>query len=129
MRNHWKHDKTQSIGPRAMSVIFQTDLMKQTATYWPPGTPDGSGAYSFSSPSSISCRWENKQDRFTDAQGRQLISAAIVYPDQLLQNQGWLYLGTSTESDPHDVSGAYEIKAFSSIPDMSGQYIQYKAWL
>ncbi len=112
-----------------MAVLANTDLMFQDATYWGAPTPNGYGGGTYPAPVSITCRWEDKPELFTDAQGREQRSSAIVYPDQELVVQGWLYLGTSAEADPHNQDGAFEVKAARNIPSMQNDCYELKVWL
>ena len=112
-----------------MAVIWSTEYMKQTATYWGPMVNDGYGGGTFPSPVSISCRWQDDNQKAVDAEGNEFMSVSTVYPDQTLELGGWLYLGTSTDADPRNVSGANEIKQYREMPDLSGDLVEIKAWL
>lgn len=113
-----------------MTTVFNQDVMFNTATYWAPGTRDGKGGFSaFPTPITLSCRWEDKKERFIDAQGNEKRSSAVVYPEQSVEIGGWFYKGTSTTADPRNVSNAFQIKMADEIEDLSGQYVEYKAWL
>jgi hypothetical protein len=85
-------------------------LLTDTCTYWVPATPDGFGGLSYSTPTTISVRWEDKEDLHQDFAGEEFISSAIVYTSTELVNNGWLYLGTSAQANPQNQSGAYRIK-------------------
>lgn len=111
------------------AVIANQDLMKDTATYWAPGTEDGYGALTFAAGSSITCRWEDTAELFTDGNGNQFTSSSVVYPDQVCEVDGWLYEGTSTEGDPRDQAGAQQIKSFRAIKSLRANFIEYKAVL
>lgn len=106
-----------------------TDDMDQDATYWAPGSPDEYGLIALAAPVAITCRWQNKAELFLDAQGNQAISSAVVYPDQALELQGWLFEGTSAEADARDVAGAREIRAVGTSPDLDNDEVLNKAWL
>lgn len=101
----------------------------QIAMYWAPSVDDKYGARTFSSPVEIRCRWQDKQENFIDAEGKEKTSSSIVYPDRELENEGWLYLGQSSELDPHDVDGAKEIKATGSSPNLRNSQTLIKIWL
>lgn len=106
-----------------------TRNMRQTATYWAPGGNDGFGGVSFSAPVQVRCRWQDKAELFRDSQARELTSSAVVYPVHPLERQGYLYLGTSIEVVPMDVSGAKEIRQIGSSPNLRNTSTLNKVWL
>lgn len=112
-----------------MAALANTDIMYDSATYWAPSTPDGYGGGTFPAPIAITCRWEDTSELFIDSTGREAQSAAVVYPDQVVLTQGWLYQGTSTEADPHNVLGAFEIKNTRKIGSLDNVLYELKAWL
>jgi hypothetical protein len=103
--------------------------MTKTATYWPPGAANLYGKIALDSPIKIKCRWQEKAELFKDAQGNQLVSSAIVYPNQVLSREGYLFLGESVSTSPRDVSGAFEIKQIGSSPSLNGSEELNTAWL
>lgn len=103
--------------------------MTQTATYWGPGASDGYGGASHPDPVQIMCRWEDNNERVRDADGNEFVSRSVVYPDQDVERMGWLYLGTSIESDPRNQAGAYEVRQVRVMPDLSGELKEVKVWL
>lgn len=112
-----------------MSGRYLAKNLKQTATYWAPSAKDGYGGYTFVTPVAVNCRWLLKQELFIDAKGKEKVSAAVVLLGQDVSLGGYLYLGTSTEANPKDVSGSYEIRGFAKIPDIKGASFLRKAWL
>jgi len=103
--------------------------LKQTATYWGSPVASGSGGYTFASPVAVDVRWEKRQELFITAEGKEELSKAVVYIGQDVVLNGYLYLGTSTEANPKDQEGSFEIRAFSKIPTLKGNYYQRKIWL
>jgi len=97
----------------------------QTAVYWGDPSDDGYGGKTFGSgyPEEILCRWENRKQLITNAQGKEIVSMARVYVLQDLDEEGWLFLGSlddldsDEEEDPRKVDGAFEIKQFSKSPE------------
>ena len=112
-----------------MPSRYLTKSLLQIATYWAPLAKDGYGGYTFDNPVTIDCRWLQKQELFIDAKGKEKVSAAIVLVGQDIGLGGYLYLGTSTESNPKDIDGSYEIRSFAKIPDIKGTSFLRKAWL
>lgn len=99
-------------------------MCTQTAVYWGSPTNDGYGTKTFSDPIEISCRWEDKTDVVTDNEGKEIVSRALVYVTQDIDEEGYLYLGdlddldSEQEADPQGVDGAFEIKRFDKSPEI-----------
>jgi len=83
--------------------------LNQVATYWGNPSPDGWGGQTFDSPVAIDVRWVDKQQLFISVEGKEERSKAVVYVDQDVDLGGFLYLGTSAETNPEDQDGALEI--------------------
>ncbi len=94
--------------------------LRQTATYWAPTTKSAYGFQAFAAPVQLSCRWEDEQEQFTDRAGNNVVSDALVHLETDVEEGGYLYLGTSTETDPTTVGGAYQIKRCMKSPDIKG---------
>lgn len=112
-----------------MVTVANTDYMPTTATYWPPGTNDGYAGLTFADPVEITCRWQDDNQKFVDADGNERISNSVVYPDTQLALGGWLYKGSSVAADPRAVTGASEIKSWREMPELSGDLVEYRAML
>lgn len=102
------------------------NLLTETVTYWPPATNDGTGDLTFGASSQLLVRWQNINDNFQDIDGEEFISDAIVYATQEFEHNGWLYYGTSSESDPQDQQGAYRIRRRMRSQNPNGSIIVYK---
>lgn len=94
------------------------EAYNQTATYWAPSYPGGYGGEVFVAPSTLLVRWENSREIYTNNEGEEVVSNAVVYSLVELEEGGYLYKGSSVSADPKDVSGAYQIKRTYSIPDI-----------
>ena len=110
-------------------MSFVTQNLRQTATYWTKATPDGYGGTTFSSPTSVKCRWIDKTDVSRDFSGQEFVSSATVYVDADVAVGGYLYLGTSASTTPNTLSGAYEIRNFKKIPTLRADNFSRKALL
>lgn len=77
--------------------------MKQAATYWAPGAPDGFGGVVFAAPIILMCRWQETAELFRDKEAREQMSSAVVYVDSAVQLQGYLALGEFTDASPHGI--------------------------
>ena len=110
-------------------------LLQQTAVYWAAGTNDGYGGRTFPDPSEVAVRWEDRQEVFVDAQGRESVSKSVVYSASALVVGGYLYLGSlddldsSEEADPLSVGAAYEIMSRASSPSLKADLLLRKHWL
>ena len=110
-----------------MSIVTNIErLCRQTAVYWANPTSDGEGGYTYDDPVEVKCRWEYTKEVFTRIGGgnvsEQLISNAIVYVLQDVDEQGLLFLGelddldSADEESPKEVSSVYKIERFDKIP-------------
>lgn len=112
-----------------MPSRYLTKNLLQTATYWKNPIADGYGGYTFADPFTINCRWILKQELFVDAKGKEKVSNAIVILSQDVGLGEYLYLGTTTELNPKDISGSYEIKSLAKIPNIKSDVFLRKVWL
>jgi hypothetical protein len=113
-------------------TIWNTDYMPTEATYWAPAGDDGYGGLAWSAPVPINCRWEDIAEKFTNANGEELVSSAVVWPDAILATGGFLWRGeydTGLPLDPREQAGAYEIKKFQRTPELRGDLEEVKAYL
>lgn len=106
-----------------------TRNMPQTATYWAVASRNAFNEPTFAAPVQIKCRWEDKVVLFRDAAGRERVSTAVVYPNQPLALEGYLFLGTSASTTPRALSGAHEILQVGASPNISGTLTLNKAYL
>lgn len=109
---------------------------KQTIVYWALSARDGFGGATFSAPVEITGRWEEKSKMFTNSAGNQLISSSILYLNQDVSENDWVFLGELTdiadaidETNPKNVPDAQQIRAFTKIPGIKGKKFQRAAFL
>lgn len=105
-----------------------TRNMKQTLTRWTV-TPNGYGGYTFGAPSTMLCRWEDRNVMYRDGQGIERVSNAVVYPELDLEVEEFVYKGTSTAADPTTVEGTFQVKQFNTVPDLRNVSVVRKAML
>lgn len=103
-----------------------TSLLTQSITYWTTNVADGFGGYSYNAPTTLLCRYQDFVDNFQDFEGEEFISSAIVYTSTELEQNAWVYLGTSIETNPQNQSGAYRIRNLQKSQNPSGSIIVYK---
>ena len=117
---------------------FISRLCVQTAVYWGSPTEDGYGGKTFADPVEISCRWEDtveKISRVGARLGEEIISRAVVYVTEDVEELGYLFLGdlddldSDEEADPTTVENAYMINRFDKIPVLRSTEFLRKAYL
>ncbi len=123
-------------------MSFLSNNLKQTAVYWALTGLDGYGQHTYAEPVELDCRWEDKQEKFTDLEGNENVSQALVYfktdITKGLDGWGFLFLGsltdlasdtsnpTSESLDPYDI---YEIKSYRKTPTIKNSRSERKVWL
>lgn len=110
-----------------MPPVAYTESMPQAATYWPPTGNDGYGGTGLGDPEARACRWQDHSELFRDAQGREVLSHAVVYVDAAVELGGFLYLGETEEATPP--AGALEVRQVAASPSLDGSEVLNKAWL
>lgn len=112
-----------------MSDVFIEHRLIDTITYWGFPVPNEFGGGTFPVPVTFRGRWVDQQDLFIDAQGREVRSNAVVFCSRDVAIGGYLFHGTSAESDPTTVSGAREIRAFRKVSSLDVTTYVRKAFL
>jgi len=110
-------------------MALMDKYLHQTCTYWVPSTLGADGSKNFATPVAIKCRWEERTEIVKKSLGVEVISHATVYLKQDVEEEGYLYLGTSTTADPQTVNGAKEIISFSKFGDIQAKNFVRKCWL
>src|SRR6056297_2281055 len=115
---------------------FLAESFNQKAVYWGSPTTDGFGKLSFADPIEIDVRWEDRNELYVNATGKESVSKSIIYSNsQDFENDGYLYLGelsdlsTAQKSNPQSISTAWSIKAHYKKPDIGGNVYFRKVWL
>lgn len=107
-----------------------TRNLRQIATYWPPGSPDGFGRVLFDKdPVRIKCRWQDVAVLFRDANGDEVTSSAVVYADRVLENGGKLALGDYSCDGTEPISAAKEIRQTAASPNLRASKQLNKVYL
>lgn len=105
----------------------------QTATHWKNQGRDKNQEAQFSAPATISVRWESKSGRrYNNAEDNEATqlnanNAVLIDPDLDIDIGDWLFLGTSSQSDPRSVTGAKEVQQINNIPNLTGTKATSKA--
>jgi hypothetical protein len=99
-------------------INFLKRISFETVTYWGAPAADGYGGYTFATPVQIDCRWEDRAEIITDTRGKEIVSKAVIFVTEDLDEGGYLFRGTSVATDPRGLGD--EIKRFDKIPSVGG---------
>ncbi len=116
------------------SAIFE-GMMIHKAVYWAPPTNDGWGKPTFADPVEIDCRWEDTTKVFVSKEGKESISQSIVFTEEGLATDGYLWKGEEADldseqgEDPRKLDDAYVIRSVAAIPGLDGTITLYEAIL
>jgi|TARA_R100001530_G_scaffold56739_1_gene41378 hypothetical protein len=117
-------------------MSFLTRNHNQTAVYWGTPATDKFGSRTFADPVELSVRWEDRNDKFIDAGGREDVSRAFVFLGQDIDLGGFLFLGSLSDIDsstdetkPENVDNSFEVKAFVKTPNLKATNFERKAIL
>ena len=101
-------------------------FLTQTITYWAPQGRDGFGKYTFSAPQTMNARHEEKLETIKQSDGEIEQSTIVIWTKNKLERGGYVYIGTTTATDPTTVSGAKEILQNIDIPSIDGNTVLHK---
>ena len=114
-----------------MSIIKK--MRRQKAVWWArSAAPDAYGAFTFSAPVEIDCRWDDQAVEFMDGKGQNLVSNSVVYPDRILSVGDRLRrgsLGGGLPGDPLTLTDTFSIKRFDQTPNFKATETLYTAYL
>lgn len=103
---------------------------RQTCTYWSSPIQGGFGDITFGTPLLLKCRWEDSNETFTNANGEDQVSRAIVWTFEKLDIGGYLIKGDSTsQPDPTQLNTSLVIARSDEIPDLRGLNMERKSFL
>jgi len=108
--------------------------MPDLVTYYPPGAPDGFSTLDFSAvtPKVLYSRWQDVQELFRDASGRELVSNAVVYVCEEVEIGGFLFKsdeGAIIGSDPNASAGSRQVRGISVSGNLRRTTELHKVWL
>lgn len=106
-----------------------TRQLHQTCTYWAQTGTDMEGKPSFSAKVELACRWEDRSELILSKRGQEIVSRSRVYLAAEVDINGYLYLGTTAETNPLVLSGACEVQATKITPDLRNLSNLYVAFL
>lgn len=104
-----------------MTII--TRMRKQKAVWWQQDGRDRFNELFYKSGEIIDCRWDDSITEFLDAEGKRVLSQAVVYVDRELKVGDVLFLDDEVpllpdHTTPPSYSGAYRIRQFKKIPNL-----------
>jgi len=108
---------------------------KDTVVLWRKTGINAYNELSFSVAEEINVRWEDRQEIFISANGKELVSRAILHvledlvPDSFMCNCRLTDITTEEKADPRLVEEAYAIKSSRKLPDIKGKYFLRKVYL
>lgn len=104
-------------------------FFKHSITHWAKSSVDGYSKPTFSTPSSIYGRWEDKKTVVRASGIQELTSSTVVYTESVITAGDYLYLGSSTVSTPLTVSGAREVGAVFKSTSLDNSKTLYVVFL
>ena len=104
-----------------MSIVkFIERSLTQTLVYWGNPVEISFNRYTFDAPVELPCRWEFVKELVKDSNGQEVVSRARVWVAQDVDEMGYMYLGTMTDSeynvDPFQIDSAMQIIANPKVP-------------
>jgi|SRR5215813_13607068 len=100
-------------------MTWYSRTLTDTVTRWIPVGSTGWGTPSSWTRSSINCKWEESQERFIDREGRETVSSAVVYVLIDVNVGDYLFHGSSSVSDPRQVTGAFMVRNIGRVETMT----------
>ena len=110
-------------------MTLLTRNLFQNVTHWAANTVDGSFDPGFVAPAALKGRWEDRIVKFIDEQGAENESRSVVYLSISVDIGDYLFLGTSTVTDPTTVSGAYEVRDYREVSSVKNTQKERRAIL
>lgn len=107
-------------------MSFITANLKQVISHWSKsGSRDTYGNPTWDTPVLILGRWEDRTEKITLPTGEEYISRSIVFLDTDVAIGDYIFQGEfgSGDTDPHNVTDAFEVKDFNKVPRLrSSEY-------
>lgn len=101
--------------------MFAKSNYNQKVTYWAPmAGDDGAGGELVAAPKILKVRWEDKVEQIFNSKGQQQVSKAQIFinSNDTVEIDGFLYNGISTDPQPRNVPGAYQVVQVMRVPDL-----------
>ncbi len=104
-------------------------LLKDTITHWAKSGINGFNESTFGTPTTLTGRWQDKNELFINALGKETMSTAVIYLPSDVSAGDYLYLGTSIVADPDDVTGAFEVVKVGKTSNVRNTEALVRVWL
>jgi len=101
----------------------------QIATYWDPASVNEFNEKVFAASIEISVRWEERTKETITPEGEVVTFGSVVFMAEDLERNGYLFLGSSPETDPLILTNAHRILRISKIPSLKGFRFIRRVWL
>lgn len=105
-----------------------THNMSELVWYWPRVGTGDFGEIEYGEPEERMVRWQDTTEVVTDADGRQIVSSAIVYVDRPVAEQGKMQRGVDCPDDQPPPE-AREVIRVGQSPSLDQTTVLHKAWL
>lgn len=99
-------------------------ICTDTAVYWSTPTLNTDGTLDYATGIEIKCFWKEHRTLVKTAEGKEIMSKAMIYVIDDLDEQGMLYHGylkdltDAQKADPKEVTKAYEIIDIVKTPSL-----------
>ncbi len=113
-------------------MSWLTQGLVQSITHWAQtSVRDSYGNVEWATPVLVKGRWEQQNQLITDAEGKEVVSKAMVFLVSDVTEGDYLMLRefTSGEIDPTQIEEADKILVFSKTPDLRGTLFERVAML
>jgi len=110
-----------------MSILDGT--LNQTVTHWAVAGRDEYGDPSFAAPTTFPARVVARNEIFYDGNGNQRRSETVMMTTAAVDFGDFVYVGTSTDTDPTSVTGSRQVQAVQSATDLGGDDRVYRIML
>jgi hypothetical protein len=114
-------------------MSFKDRIKKQTLVFWNRTGIDSQGQPTFTTPAEKTCRWVDKNEKFINAGGEELISRSIVIVDGVSVGDvillGTIALNVTDSNLPFENEGAYEVKRVDTTPNLRNSVTWYRVYL
>ena len=110
-------------------MTFLTQFLNQAVTYWAVSGKDQFGQPTFAAPKTLKVRWEDRSDQIINPEGVLTRSQARLFLAQDVNEGDYFYKGSSSDTNPRNVSGARRVASFAKIPDLGATSFERKAYL
>jgi hypothetical protein len=103
--------------------------LNQTVTYWGSPVKDAWGDQTYPSPATLRAHWKEEANVVAGLTGALFTSHAIIHVESDIQADGFIYLGTTSATNPRLVRGAERIQRAEKFPTVRQDLTVYVAFV